>query len=313
MTLDAIQMSVRVRNPGRGPSRPGATWLAAALALALGCQTGAAPGRPVADQGVAPQASGLGTPANHESSDVEPGGLRQWTLRNGLVVEEMVTANADPESPLPMIVAIHGLGDDPVHFAEIMAQLDVPARVLLPRGLDAHNEGWSWFPIRARDNDVEGLAAGIAHAAEVIWAGIRELQTLRPTKGRPIVTGFSQGGMLSTAIAVRHGDGIAAAYPVGGWLPPPLWPASQDGAPKPAGPPIVEFHGDADKAVIYGPTKEAIEHLQAVGLDATLLTYPGVGHQITPEIHAELMQRIKETIATQSADSPPVDPKSITP
>jgi phospholipase/carboxylesterase len=205
---------------------------------------------------------------------------------------EFVTGGADPESPLPMIVALHGLGDSPQGFRTLLEAFDRPARVILPRALDAHDEGWSWFPIRARDRDIEALAQGIDHAADVLAPAIAELTQQRPTLGKPIVTGFSQGGMLSFALAVDHGELFAAALPIGGWLPEPLWPA----APNPSAAPIFAFHGDADAAVRYEPTKLCVEQLQVLGYRAELRTYVGVGHMISPVIHLDLMESLRELL-----------------
>lgn len=210
---------------------------------------------------------------------------------------ELVTANADPESPLPMIIAIHGLGDSPQGFRTLLEGFDRPARVILPRALDPHEEGgWSWFPIRARDRDIEALAQGIDHAADVLAPAIAELTEQRPTIGKPIVTGFSQGGMLSFALAVEHGELFAAALPIGGWLPEPLWPANAN----PSAPPILAFHGDADVAVRYEPTKLCVEQLRGLGYPVELRTYVGVGHMISPEIHADFMQSLRDRL--------PIDP-----
>jgi phospholipase/carboxylesterase len=209
---------------------------------------------------------------------------------------ELVTANADPESPLPMIVAIHGLGDSPQGFRTLLEQFDRPARVILPRALDAHDEGWSWFPIRARDRDIDALARGIDHAADVLAPAIAQLTRQRPTIGKPIVTGFSQGGMLSFALAVEHGELFTAALPIGGWLPDPLWPTSANAS----APPILAFHGDADAAVRYEPTKLCVEQLRGLGYRAELRTYVGVGHMISPDIHADLLQSLREQLPSDA-------------
>jgi phospholipase/carboxylesterase len=214
---------------------------------------------------------------------------------------EIVTGGADPESSLPMIIALHGLGDSPQGFRAVLEEFDRPARVILPRALDVHEEGWSWFPIRARDNDIEALARGIDHAADVLAPAIAELTQQRPTIGKPIVTGFSQGGMLSFALAVEHGELFAAALPIGGWLPDPLWPAANN----PSAPPIVAFHGDADAAVRYEPTKLCVENLQGLGYRVELRTYVGVGHMISSVIHLDLMESLRQLLPTLTTAVPP--------
>ena len=201
---------------------------------------------------------------------------------------EIVTAGADADTPLPMIVGIHGLGDTPEHFADIVAGFDRPARVILPRGLDPTEEGWSWFPLRARDPDVESLARGISFAEQEIAAAVTVLVNERPTRGKPIVFGFSQGGMLSFALAVEHPELWSAAIPIGGWLPPSLVPADSIAAP-----PIVALHGDADVALPIQPTRDAVAALRDKGLAVELHEYPEVGHAIPPPMREELFALLR--------------------
>jgi phospholipase/carboxylesterase len=234
-------------------------------------------------------------PAQAPAQPVEPPTEAPELLEvAGVHYLELVTGGADPSAELPMIIAIHGLGDSPEGFSGLLASFDQPARVILPRALAPYESGWSWFPIRARDNDVEGLSAGIERAASVLAKAIPELVEQRPTKGKPIVTGFSQGGMLSFCLAVHHGELFSAAFPVGGWLPPPLWP--KPGADVSLAPPIVAFHGDEDVAVKLEPTQQAVVNLQRAGYRVELNTYTGVGHAITEDMHGDLFDGLREAL-----------------
>lgn len=218
---------------------------------------------------------------------------------------ERVLGDADPEQPLPMLIAIHGLGDEPEHFGQLFDGLNTPVRLILPRGIDPYPQGgYSWFPLRARSEDVDGLSQGIDHAGDELAKAIEEAAKTRPTLGKPILTGFSQGGMLTFAIAIDHPDTIGAAFPLGGWLPPPLWPdAATDKLP------IVAFHGIDDQAVPYPSTKDAVTHLQQLGYDVELKAYPDVGHQVTPTMRDELFAQLRTAIE-KAAEQKPVEQKS---
>jgi phospholipase/carboxylesterase len=209
----------------------------------------------------------------------------------GIHYFELITGEAERDATLPMIVAIHGLGDTPDNFANLFAGFDRPARVIFPRALDAHEEGgWSWFPIRARDPDIHALAEGIASAADKLAPAIAKLREDRPTRGKPIVTGFSQGGMLTFMLAVEHADLLDHAIAIGGWLPPPRWPK---GKPPADAPTIVALHGDIDKAVAFGPTRDAVDDLKSKGWSAELRGYPNVGHAIPPPMRDELFSLLR--------------------
>jgi phospholipase/carboxylesterase len=184
-----------------------------------------------------------------------------------------------------MVMAIHGLGDRPDSFAEVLADLDAPSRLIVPRGLTAFHDGFSWFPLRGALDDAE-TSRGIVAAADKLAAALAELSRKRPTRGRPIVTGFSQGGALSFALAVLHPDAVAAAYPVGGWVSFPV--SSEIGRGGAAPPPIVALHGAADARVPVGPTRDAVAKLKSYGLPVELREFPGVGHSIPEPVRREL-------------------------
>ncbi len=243
-----------------------------------------------------PPAAPTPTPAPEPAPPPEPPPPPE--LRSGEVAGipyvEFVTAKADPSAQLPMIVAIHGLGDTPENFAELLFAFDRPARVILPRAFDPVAEGgFSWFPIRARDADVDALALAISGAADRLAPAIAALREQRPTLGKPLVTGFSQGGMLTFMLAVEHPDQVGYGVAIGGWLPPPRWPKAGPPADAPA---LVALHGDADKAVAFGPTREAVEQLAKLGWKVELHGYPTLGHAIPPVMQAELYTLLRTQI-----------------
>ena len=247
-------------------------------------------------------------PAKPEAPKVPNYGMghqARWGETAGLTYLEVVQGEADFDDELPMIVAIHGLGDRPENFYGLLQQLGVKARIILPRALDAHGDGWSWFPYRARSPDVQLLSESIDKAATVIVGALRELDEKhpRPDHARIIMTGFSQGGMLSFTTATKAPELFDYVLPIGGWLPGPLVPEAK-AADLPHSPEFVALHGDADPAVKIGPTREGVAALQEKGYSVQLHEYPGVKHAIPPEMRAELYQLLGQAIAGQSILKP---------
>ncbi len=225
----------------------------------------------------------------------------QYVEAGGVQYLEIVTGkNVDTNSALPMIIAIHGLGDRPENFADLLRAFPEPARVIFPRALDDHEEGFSWFPIRARSKDIDALSDGITVAADKLAEMTKAVQASRPTLGKPIVTGFSQGGMLSFTLASRHAELFAAAVPLGGWLPDPLWP-KQKPASKAHNPPVVALHGDADRALLIDRTRTSVAAQKKLGYSVELKEYPDVGHQITLEMRNELYALLTTFVREQTA------------
>jgi phospholipase/carboxylesterase len=112
--------------------------------------------------------------------------------------------------------------------------------------------------------------------ADAIMAFAANVAKTRPTAGKPIIAGFSQGGALTYTIAVRHPTAIAAAIPVSGWFPRSILPAAR--LPRVA--PVYAFHGDADPRVPVRMARDAKANLEAIGIPVTLREFSGVAHTI---------------------------------
>ena len=242
-----------------------------------------APGRPANDPaGIAPRAA-------------LPAGVVEGEAA-GVHYLERATGGGKLEDRLPMVVMIHGLGDRPESFLDALAGVKTPARLILPRGLEAHGGGWAWFPYRREDPQV--MVEGIRNATGRISGALTELSARRPTAGRPIVSGFSQGGMISFALAALFPAAVSAAYPLSGMLPPPLRPSAPARGPTP---PVVAFHGDADKMVPIEPSRESIAALKAQGWSAELRESPGTGHTVTQETRQALTALVDAAAARAAA------------
>jgi phospholipase/carboxylesterase len=207
---------------------------------------------------------------------------RPKSVALGLDYVEVMVGGARADDPAPMIVALHGLGDRPEHFVSIFDGFPARARVLAPHSRDAYSDGFAWFtPIGPMSDEA---APALAKAADEVAMFTEKAVRARPTLGKPLVVGFSQGGALSYAIAVRHTDSIGGAFPVGGWLPPPLWPAGRPSSELP----IFAFHGNADERVPLSRDRAGAEQLEKLGFAVHFKEADGVGHAIPPSIRLPL-------------------------
>lgn len=201
----------------------------------------------------------------------------------GIGFLEIVLGEVDPEAPLPLIVVLHGRGDRPRVPGGPFEALSHPVRVVMPRGPMLVGEGFGWLPVRVLDGQPELLAAGLRDVSARLARLIEEVRASRATRGPTVVSGFSQGGMLALTLAVRHPTVVGVAFPLAGWLPPPLWPSDP---PPEAAPPIRAMHARDDDRIPYEPSAEAYEHLRGLGWDLALSTYDGIGHAMSPEMDA---------------------------
>ncbi len=262
----------RARRQSGVHSRPRG-WCRLALFLGLGallaCRTRPSPPEPGA--GIAP------TPS------LSPSGVNDAAV--SLTFLERTTAGASANDTLPMVVALHGLGDRPDSFVDFADDLPSKVRLILPRGPRIQGTGFSWFSFPPVSDAEAGRE--VAEAAANVAVLIAHVARTRPTRGKAIVTGFSQGGFLTFAIALRHPEGVQAAFPISGRLLMSLLPGSILAAG--SRPPIVAFHGIADRVVPIGPTRASVLRLKELGVEAELREYPDVGHTISCEMHHELL------------------------
>src|SRR5262249_13856634 len=158
-------------------------------------------------------------------------------------------------------------------------------RAFLPYG-----SGYSWFPLTAGMTDAE-LGAVVGDSEARLWKGIAKLAGQR----KVFVTGFSQGGILSFAIAARHPDAVVRAFPVAGSCPGPLLPQNKARAA-----PISAFHGTNDRLLEIKWGREAVNAFKEQGNEAELKEYEGVDHRMTPEIKKDLWDAIGRALPKSS-------------
>ena len=198
-------------------------------------------------------------------------------------VERVIAAEHDAR--LPMVVAVHGLGSSPEEFLSLFDGFELPVRVIAPRAPDAWQVGTSWYPI---DDPAQAVIA-VRRRADALAALMTTLQKQRPTRGRPIITGFSQGGVLSFALAAYHPQRLTAALPIAGMLRSSM-PAFRKA---PAGFRLIALHGRDDERIAYRAAEETVARLTKVGTRASLEGFAGVGHHVSPAMLARFHELLR--------------------
>jgi phospholipase/carboxylesterase len=191
----------------------------------------------------------------------------------GFTYIERVTGGAKSNDTLPMIVALHGRGGTQRLFDRVFTGFAARARIIVPHGTSPEGKGFKWFEARSGGSDSD-FAEGARPVAAQLAAAIAELRTTRPTLGRPVVCGFSQGASLTWALVVLHPDQVATAFTFAGRLPDGLAPAAWT---SPFRPEVHAFDGTNDPG--NAKTRATVEDVKRMGLQADLREYP-IGHEV---------------------------------
>jgi len=184
----------------------------------------------------------------------------------------------------PVIILLHGVGSRGADLAPLADGLrrHLPdARIIAPDGPEPFDQGSSgrqWFSVRGvteanRPDRVAGARSGFdAKLRSVLTAeGVEE------DLSSVALVGFSQGAIMALDVAASGRWPVGAVVAMAGRLasPPPLAPAS--------GTKVLLLHGEADGVMPIRLASEARDGLSAMGVDAELQTFPGLGHGISPE------------------------------
>jgi phospholipase/carboxylesterase len=202
-------------------------------------------------------------------------------------VEVLVGPDPGPTGRV-VIIAIHGLGDTPESFVNWLRATPVSARVLAVRGTESYGGGFAWW---LPDGGPQSVARAIDRAAATIATRVRgKIDAGRC--GKPIVLGFSQGAMVSFAIAARGSLDVGLVMPIGGGLPLENREVTRAAGMRPM---VRAFHGEADERMPIVAARMTVEALTRQGMDATLRSFAGVGHSIPDEVRQAVFSEIERT------------------
>jgi phospholipase/carboxylesterase len=181
-----------------------------------------------------------------------------------------------------------------------------PARGAAAGALDRWHGGFGWLPVPV-PRDPNARAPAVRRAVAALEPAIDGLAQRRPTCGRPVVIGFSQGAVVAFGLAVGSRPVVAAVFPVSGRLPPVLWPSPLAGPVAASGsvrPTVFALHGTIDPVMPFAAAQATVARLRAAGFAAEIRRYTGVGHTITPAMDAELARRLGAALRAQRCAPP---------
>lgn len=181
---------------------------------------------------------------------------------------EFVAGGGNEGDRLPMIISLHGLGYDKNAHAKWLDSIDRPVRIILPNAF-YESEGpnkRAWWPSYSDSN--------LKEASKRLAGFVYMVQQCYPTKGKPILTGHSQGGYVAIDFATQFPELISASVPVAATRAKRLW----DIEPQV---PVHAIHATGDNS--YEHASSYYYNLHERGLPTSLTVIDGAPHRLVEE------------------------------
>lgn len=197
-------------------------------------------------------------------------------------VEYIVKYPADGGSSerLPLLIALHGNGDTPAHFFDTaLDQLQAKARVVLLKAPDRY------WPMDA---------AGLLRYGEAVKQAVDEITDQFPTLGKPLLLGFSGGGVMAYYQAAVFRDTYSAIFPISGRLSENELPAERSSSSR--GAKVYAFHGKKDSVVGFSGGQAAADLLSAQGVAVRFTEFDGGHHGIFTDMKTTISQLVDKKI-----------------
>lgn len=181
----------------------------------------------------------------------------------------------------PLIVLLHGRGSDKQDLMGLQPHLLPEAMVVTPEapfpgGPWGYGPGWAWYRFLGGSRPEP---VSFAESLQHLHTFLTGLQARLPEKGGPLILGgFSQGGTMSLAYALRHPGSVAYVMNFSGFLPEhPDVQATQESV---SGARFFWGHGTQDPAILFTLAVQGRAALRQAGADLTTRDYP-MGHGIS--------------------------------
>ena len=219
---------------------------------------------------------------------------------------QLVHAAHEPagEGPHPTVLALHGWGASALDLLGLAPHLEGGRLlVLCPQGpvevpIGPGARGYGWFPISmGGPPERVPFDAGCA-AIEAFLDQATRRYPIAP--GKLAILGFSQGGAMAYALALRQPQRFAALAALSTWLVPGLVTGAAE-APRLDHLPVLVQHGANDPMIPVARGREAIERLRELQADVVYREYD-MGHEISGAslhdlndfLHRQLVSRLVE-------------------
>jgi phospholipase/carboxylesterase len=188
-----------------------------------------------------------------------------------------VPSGKPDDAELPLVFILHGRGADANDLVDIAPLIDNNYRFIFPNAPEPFEPspgftfGYTWFDGWPAERD------SFVRSREVLLRFIDEAVARYPTPlGKIVLTGFSQGGMMSLDVGFRTKQKLAGIVVMSGAL------NEQELPPFNAEIPVLMIHGTQDDMIPVLAARRARRLLEQHGVLPEYHEF-AMGHYVTPE------------------------------
>lgn len=218
-----------------------------------------------------------------------------------LKYEQVIPGGARDGAPL--VVLLHGRGSDRFDLAGLAPHVAPEAVVVTPEAPHSgtpwgYGPGWAWYRFMGRNRpEPESFEASQRALGEFL----AELPSRLPVKTGPLVLGgFSQGGVMSMAYALRNPGAAPRVMNFSGFLAdhPSVRPTPESVR----GTRFFWAHGELDPQIPFALAMEGRALLREAGAELDAFDYP-IGHAISGDEAREARAWIDRAVSDAGADA----------
>ena len=195
-----------------------------------------------------------------------------------------------PAGAQHLVLLFHGVGSqasDLLTLGKALAPHMADALIVSVQAPDAQGSGRQWFSVQGvtEANRPARVAATMPRFVQAVreWQQASGIDTARTT-----LIGFSQGAIMALESTQTDRPPAGRVIALSGRFaqPPQVAPKATR---------VHLIHGDADRVMPVHLAEDALAQLQALGGQATLDRFPGLGHGIDSRVLSAVVSHMQDT------------------
>ncbi len=209
----------------------------------------------------------------------------------------------EKDGPPPLLLLLHGYGSDERDLMGLSPYLDQRFHIVSARAIFDLGMGYAWYHLYGVPGNLRADDESRSHSLEVLTKFLHDLPgRLGADPQRVYLLGFSQGAVMSLALALTSPQLVAGVVAISGYMDEMVMPDVQPDTLQHLN--ILQMHGTLDDLLPVDLGRRTRAYLETLPLELTYREYP-VAHSIHPNglllAQEWLQQRLDQTGSASGA------------